>query len=229
MISSVYRVINLKKTYFQRNEMEKVLILSCLFSLCLAFCRVVYTGQLLFLSLIWNLFLGYIPYVITRFLAHHADWIESKWKFALTTIAWLLVIPNSFYIITDLFHLEERSVIPLWFDLALIFSFAWNGLLLGILSVRQMEKIWETKWQGSEVFFIYPIMLLNALGIYIGRYLRYNSWDIISNPLGLSEDIVYLIIHPIRNRFDWSMIFCFSLFMTLLYLTIKKLSKEIWK
>ena len=209
--------------------MEKVLILSCLFSLCLAFCRVVYTGQLLFLSLIWNLFLGFIPYVITRFLAHHADWIESKWKFALTTISWLLFLPNSFYIITDLFHLEERSVIPLWFDLALIFSFAWNGLLLGILSVREMEKIWETKWQGSEVFFIYPIMLLNALGIYIGRYLRYNSWDIISNPLGLSEDIVYLIIHPIRNRFDWSMILCFSLFMTLLYLTIKKLSKEIWK
>ena len=92
-----------------------------------------------------------------------------------------------------------------------------------------MEKIWEAKWQWSEVFFIYSIMLLNALGIYIGRYLRYNSWDIISNPLGLSEDIVYLIIHPIRNRFDWSMILCFSLFMTLLYLTIKKLSKEIWK
>ena len=229
MVPSVDKIINLKKIYFQRSEMEKLLILSCLFSLCLAFWRVVYTGQLLFLSLIWNLFLGFIPYAITRFLAHHADWIKNNWKFAFITITWLLFIPNSFYIITDLFHLEERSVIPLWFDLALIFSFAWNGLLIGILSVRQMEKIWERKWQWSEVFFIYPIMLLNAFGIYIGRYLKYNSWDVISNPLGLSEDIVYLIIHPIRNRFDWSMIFCFSVFMSLIYLTIKKLSKEIWK
>jgi uncharacterized membrane protein len=69
-------------------------------------------------------------------------------------------------------------------------------------------------------------MLLNALGIYIGRYLRYNSWDVISNPLGLSEDIIYLLIHPIRNRFDWSMIFCFSVFMTLLYLSLKKLNRD---
>ena len=218
-----------QRSYTNKSEIEKVLILSCLFSLLMAFTRVVYTGQLMFLSLIWNLFLGFIPYLISRFLIHRPQWIETKWKFALSTIAWLLFIPNSFYIITDLFHLEERSVIPLWFDLALIFSFAWNGLILGVLSVRQMEKIWETKWQWSELFFIYPVMLLNAFGIYIGRYLRYNSWDVVSNPLGLSEDIVYLLIHPIRHRFDWSMIFCFSVFITLLYLTIKKLSKEIWK
>jgi uncharacterized membrane protein len=98
---------------------------------------------------------------------------------------------------------------------------------MGILSVRQMEKLWQLKWQQNELLFIYPIMLLNAFGIYIGRYLRYNSWDIVSNPFGLSEDIVYLLIHPIRNRFDWSMIFCFSVFMTLIYLTIKKLRKEV--
>jgi uncharacterized membrane protein len=90
-----------------------------------------------------------------------------------------------------------------------------------------MEKIWEEKWQWSEVLFIYPIMCLNAFGIYLGRYLRYNSWDVISNPWGLFEDIVYLIIHPIRNRFDWSMILCYSVFMTLLYLSIKKLSKAV--
>ena len=218
-----------QRSYGNKSEIEKVLIISCLFSFSLAFARVMYTGQLMFLSLIWNLFLGFIPYLLSRFLMQHLQWIETKWKFALTTIAWLLFIPNSFYIITDLFHLEERSVIPLWFDLALIFSFAWNGLILGVLSVRQMEKIWETKWQWSELFFIYPVMLLNAFGIYIGRYLRYNSWDVISNPLGLSEDVIYLLLHPIRHRFDWSMIFCFSVFMTLLYLTIKKLSKEIWK
>jgi uncharacterized membrane protein len=155
-------------------------------------------------------------------------WVENKWKFGIASFVWLLFIPNSFYIITDLFHLEERAVIPLWFDLALIFSFAWNGLLMGILSVRQMEKLWQSKWQQNEILFIYPIMLLNAFGIYIGRYLRYNSWDVVSNPFGLSEDIVYLLIHPIRNRFDWSMIICFSVFMTLIYLTIKKLSKEVW-
>jgi uncharacterized membrane protein len=207
--------------------MEKVLLLSSLFSIALSFFRVFYTGQLLFLGLIWNLFLAFIPLVVSTCLIQRPGWVENKWKLALNFLAWLLFIPNSFYIITDLFHLENRLVVPLWFDLALIFSFAWNGLLLGVLSVRQMEKIFETRWKWSELFLIYPVMLLNAFGIYIGRYLRYNSWDVISNPFGLSEDIVYLIIHPIRNRFDWSMIFCFSVFMTLLYLSIKKLSKAL--
>jgi uncharacterized membrane protein len=228
MFPFLYKNNYLKKIYFQRSEMEKALMLSSVFSIFLAFARVVYTGQLMFLSLIWNLFLAFIPYALTRLLMQRPGWVKNKWKFGAAGFVWLLFIPNSFYIITDLFHLEERAVVPLWFDLALIFSFAWNGLLMGILSVRQMEKLWQSKWKQNEILFIYPIMLLNAFGIYIGRYLRYNSWDVVSNPFGLSEDIVYLLIHPIRNRFDWSMIICFSIFMTLIYLTIKKLSKEVW-
>jgi uncharacterized membrane protein len=57
-----------------------------------------------------------------------------------------------------------------------------------------MEKIWELRWGWSELVFIYPVMCLNALGIYIGRYLRYNSWDVVSDPLDLSKDILYLIV-----------------------------------
>lgn len=226
MLKSVYKNNYLQKFYFQRSEIEKVLILSTLFGTGLSLFRIIYTGRLMFLGLSWNLFLAFIPYWMSCFLLRRNDWIENKWKFSFIAIAWLLFIPNSFYIITDLFHLEQRHYIPLWFDLVLIFSFAWNGLLLGVLSLRQMEKVWQTKWEGNELLFIYPVMLLNALGIYIGRYLRYNSWDVISDPFDLSEDIIYLLIHPVRNRFDWSMILCFSVFMTLLYLSFKKLSKE---
>jgi uncharacterized membrane protein len=68
-------------------------------------------------------------------------------------------------------------------------------------------------------------MALNGLGVYIGRYLRFNSWDIITNPLQLAGDIVYLFIHPIRNRFDWSMIVCYTVLMTVIYFTVKKLGK----
>ena len=226
MFRSIYKKRFLQKFYFLRSEIEKVLILSTLFGIGLSLFRIFYTGKLMFLGLSWNLFLALIPYAISNTLIHRIGWIESKWKYSLMVLGWLIFIPNSFYIITDLFHLEQRNYIPLWFDLVLIFSFAWNGLLLGILSVRQMEKIWQAKWQGNELVFIYPVMLLNALGIYIGRYLRYNSWDVISNPFDLSEDILYLLIHPIRNRFDWSMIFCFSVFMTLLYLSFKKISRD---
>lgn len=146
----------------------------------------------------------------------------------MVSLVWLLFIPNSFYILTDLFHLGEHNDVPMWFDLALIISFAWNGLLLGILSVRQMENMVQRFLPGRhELLFIYPIMWLNALGVYIGRYPRFNSWDIITNPLGISSYILKMLWHPVQYKYAWGMVACFSIFMTLVYLTIKRISKAI--
>lgn len=217
------------KIYFSKTELEKLLMVSCLFSIALTSFRIIYTDHWRFAWLTWNLFLALVPYLITRFAIQHTSWIEKRWKFAMLFAAWLLFIPNSFYIITDLFHLEISQRIPLWFDLALIFSFAWNGILLGVVSIRQMEKIVSCNFPSLQEWqFVYPLMLLNAFGVYIGRYLRYNSWDVIANPFQLTEDIFYLLFHPIRHRFDWSMIICYSVFMTLIYLAIKRMSKALW-
>ena len=151
---------------------------------------------------------------------------KNKWKALVAAIVWLLFVPNSFYIITDLFHLDMNQVVPLWFDLALLLSFAWNGLLFGIVSVRQMEKAFETYFNKKfDLLFILPVMFLNGLGVYVGRYLRFNSWDVITNPLQLISDIVDLFIHHIHNRLDWSMIVCYTLLLTVMYVTIKKLAK----
>jgi uncharacterized membrane protein len=214
-------------SYRNRTELEKWLLLSCFFSIGLVAVRVVYAKQWTFVFLLWNLFLAFVPYFLTRSAMRRPQWIESNGRFALLFAAWLAFIPNSFYIITDLFHLEERKAVPLWFDLALIFSFSWNGLLLGLVSLRQMELIVRCKWPTlKEWQFVYPMMLLNAFGIYIGRYLRYNSWDVITNPFQLTEDVLYLLAHPLRNRFDWSMILCYAVFMSLVYVTIKKTSQS---
>jgi uncharacterized membrane protein len=151
-------------------------------------------------------------------------WVESNWRFVAGSVLWLLFIPNAFYLITDLFHLEDRSRIPLWFDLALIFSFAWNGMLLGMLSVRQMEVMVQVRYRlRYEWLFVFPVMLLNALGIYVGRYLRYNSWDVITDPRGLTEDMLWLVVHPVRNRFDWSMIMCYALMLSIVYMSMKRI------
>lgn len=117
---------------------------------------------------------------------------------------------------------------PEWFDLAMILSFVWNGLLLGVLSVRQMEHILLPRLSlRNELLFLYPIMWLNALGIYTGRYLRYNSWDVITDPFQLLGDIVEMVIHPLRYHSAWVMIGCFSILMTLMYLMMKKIHKAL--
>ncbi|MGZ3837258.1 MAG: DUF1361 domain-containing protein [Flavisolibacter sp.] len=210
----------------KETALENMLMLSCLFSVGLTVLRVLYTGEILFAWLNWNLFLAVIPYAISRFLAARPQWMRQPAKALPVLLCWLLFLPNAFYLLTDLYHLNTRPPVPLWFDLALILSFAWNGLFLGVLSMRQMEKILEAAGlMPWEALFVYPVMLLNALGIFMGRYLRYNSWDILAHPSRLFHDSCYLLIHPLRNRLDWSMILCYSVFMTLVYLTLKKFSR----
>ena len=227
MIKDIGQKLWVKRLYFQRTEMERILFLSCSFSILLWAIRFIATGSLMHGFLIWNLFLAYVPYRITNYLDKAVSKIKDRVTFWLIFFSWLLFIPNSFYIITDLFHLDEGRSAPQWYDLALIFSFAWNGIILGILSLHKMERVIEEKFNRKiKLLFIYGIMWLNALGIYIGRYLRFNSWDIITNPFGLTADIVYLCVHPFRNFMEWAMIFCFSVLMTFIYLMIIRLNKD---
>ena len=140
--------------------------------------------------------------------------------------AWLLFIPNSFYIITDLVHFARIRTAPKWFDLLLIFSFAWNGVLCGIISLRRVEIMTALmRRKQFSVLLVFAVMWLSAFGIYIGRFLRYNSWDIITDPFSLAGEILDMIIHPFANEYAWGMTLCYGIFMTVLYLTVKKMGK----
>ena len=211
--------------FWQRSDEKQVLILSSLFSIALVSFRFFYTGYPLFIFLVWNLFLAFIPFMISGWLLKQEKG-KSRLLMLAAFTAWLLFIPNAFYIITDLFHLPSNESVPLWYDLALLLSFAWSGILFGVISVRQVERALEHYFNRSfGMFFILPVMFMNGLGVYIGRYLRFNSWDVITNPLQLAKDIIYLFIHPLRNGMDWGMILCYTLLMTIIYTAIKKLSK----
>jgi uncharacterized membrane protein len=236
------------KDLFFRTEMHRLLASSMFFSCMMVAVRMFHTGSHVFIFMVWNLFLAYIPYALStwltaRYVARHSDerlprglslrsrhWARRPLLILLSLI-WLLFIPNAFYILTDLYHLADGSrhgKVPEWFDLALILSFAWNGLLLGVLSVRHMEKLFIPQASGAGGWlFVYPIMVLNAFGIYTGRYLRYNSWDIVSDPLRLLTDILEILVHPFRYHYVWNMVLCFSILLTLIYRMIRGGSKAL--
>ncbi len=219
------------KIFFLRTEIGRLLAAGMIFSIAMTTARTLYTGHLTFIFLIWNLFLAWVPYFISHRLYYYQGEIKSKFIVAFVLLAWLAFVPNTFYIITDLYHVGDEYndfAMPQWFDLIMILSFAWNGLLLGILSVRHIEKIVQKNFSIKyELLFLYPVMWLNALGVYIGRYLRFNSWDVISNPFHLIRDIADILFHPFAEKYATGMIFCFSVLMTLIYLTLKKVSKAI--
>jgi uncharacterized membrane protein len=220
-----------RRWFFLRSATDQTLTLSILFSCLLVAARIYHTGKLTFVFMPWNLFLAYTPYYISSTLTRKR-FAANNWLRITGLIVWLLFIPNSFYILTDLYHLADghrNSRVPEWFDLILILSFAWNGLLLGVLSTRQVEKLLapNASLLGRWVF-LYPVMWLNALGVYIGRDLRYNSWDIVANPIALLSDIFSMIAHPLRHHYAWDMIFCYSILLTLMYSLLTK-NHEPWK
>ncbi len=200
------------------------LLASSTFSCILLLARMIATASIEYIFLPWNLFLAFIPYFIAKRMIANVSLIEHKIKRVFLLASWLLFIPNSFYIITDLYHITHVHTAPKWFDLLLVFSFAWNGLVAGIISVQKIELILKIILNKTFSFItMLCIMWLCGFGIYIGRYLRFNSWDVITNPFSLISEIITLLFYPLQNTLAWSMTGCYAIFMTLVYYTIKKL------
>ena len=212
--------------YLLKTEMHRLLLTSAGFGFFLFLARTVYTGQLTFAFLVWNLFLAFVPYFLSYSISLRPAWTKNKWKLTAAFVAWLLFIPNSFYMLTDLFHLNDSYSVPRWYDLLLILSFTWNALLFGILSVGHIEKLIKPfRKERSNWLFVYPVMLLNAFGVYIGRYMRYNSWDILSNPFRLLADSFHILLHPVYNKNAWAMVIVFSFFLSIIYMMLRKLHR----
>ncbi|MCB9047053.1 MAG: DUF1361 domain-containing protein [Chitinophagales bacterium] len=191
-----------------------------LFSVLLIIARVVYTSSLMFSFLVWNIFLAAVP------LYFSLKALNSNRKLTTTIYSalWLLFFPNSMYIITDLFHLMPRENVPLWFDLLILFSSATNGVLFGFLSLSNMEKTFK-KFSSSRMrhVLVLFIMLLCGYGIYLGRFERWNSWDIIAQPYMLSISVMHDIVHPVRNINTWALSLSFGIWMFLLYRFVQKI------
>ena len=117
--------------------MERMLLLSICFTLLLVTVRIIYTQDLMYVFYYWNIFLAIVPYCCSRLLKKQQS---ISFKTSCILAVWLLFFPNAPYIITDIFHFEKRPLIPYWFDLTIVVTGAWNGLLLGILSLMQVEK-----------------------------------------------------------------------------------------
>jgi uncharacterized membrane protein len=104
-------------------------------------------------------------------------------------VVWLLMLPNAAYLVTELNlnHRLPEDPVPLWYDIVLVLSLALAGLLTTVLNVFLIQVIYAIVFRGDQAESLrgadvtilgIVLLVLVALGMYLGRYMRLNSWDV---------------------------------------------------
>jgi uncharacterized membrane protein len=148
-------------------------------------------GSLAFSYLPWNLFLAWIPLGLTLLLTYYLRrraW--SNWPGILLTLLWLLFLPNSFYMVSDYIHLQEVSIAGALYDSIMFTMFVFTGMLLGYASLFVVHGELRRRLPSRQAAWLIALVLLScSFAMYVGRDLRWNSWDVLASPTGLLFDV----------------------------------------
>lgn len=153
--------------------------------------RIVVSESYRYWFLPWNLLLAWVPVIAGIVLVDmlkHVAW--SSWKAVVVSLIWLLFLPNSFYLITDFIHLQETNDVSLLYDVVVLAMFAFVGFFLGFISLLLIHIELIKRFKNSLANkIILVVILASSFAIYLGRYLRWNSWDVVANPFGIIYDL----------------------------------------
>lgn len=161
--------------------------------------RVLRTGSPHFLFLVWNLFLACVPLAASRLLVSMSGRGASSWAQGALFCLWLLFLPNAPYIVTDLVHVSPPAGLLSWYDSGMVLSCAGAGLLVAYLSLRDMQQLVERRFGNIAGWLMAgSASMLSGLGVYLGRVQRWNSWDVVTDPVALFGSIAHLLLnaHP---------------------------------
>jgi len=209
---------NIKLFITREFKQHFILFSFVLFCIALLLIRAKITHSIFFFFLIWNLFLAYTPLALASVMMSKISLIEKPYCFYPLLLCWLLLLPNAPYLITDFTHLGKEDGVPIWFDILLLISFAAAGMFFGLASMKKMYAILASKFNASIAHSIMLITcLLSGFGIYLGRFLRYNSWDILYRPFSLMAGIFGSLFSVQSCRPAWGIMLGFGTLMYLLF------------
>ncbi len=188
--------------------------------------RIYYSGTLRYITMAWNIFLAWIPYILSNYLMDYRS--KEKWKQLFLFGSWLLFFPNALYIVTDLVHLQDDTNVPWWYDTMLVFCSSFLGIVLAFVSLNKTEVYLGTVFCKRAIApLIGGILFLASFGVYLGRFHRWNSWDVLHNPIGLGLEIFYKVVNPLDNYRAWAITVLFTAVYSLLYFFLKILPQSL--
>jgi uncharacterized membrane protein len=203
------------------------LLLSTFLALAFFAGRVLYGQTWNYSNLVWNLFLAWVPFGFSFLAAFlNANFPRAWWLLPIPGALWLIFFPNAPYIVTDFLHLAPRPPIPLWYDIGLLATFAWTGCFLAIASLRTMQHL-VRKYLGAVVSWIFAglSLALCGLGIYLGRFGRWNSWDLFFQPQEIIQDVLVRLANPMNNLRFFAFTIMFTTFLSVSYLMFVSITR----
>ena len=184
------------------------------------------SGTLGYQHLLWNLFLAWVPLPLAG-----AAYVAHRRGAGLRTIAplllgWLLFFPNAPYMVTEIIHFGElRAVIPAGLDLATLVAAAIAGLLVGFASLYVVQRVVGHAYGPPAArAAVLLALVLASVGVYMGRVLRWNSWDAIASPKGILADMFTRLTNPLVFYEAWIAIAMFAAFLTIAYVVVLRLA-----
>ena len=202
------------------SSFNRLLALFLFFIAGLIFARIIYSGNFRYIFMSWNIFLAWIPYALSSYFVVYQK--KEKWKQLILFTSWLLFFPNALYIVTDLVHLEESTKVPLWYDAILLFASSFIGLIMAFVSLRRAEYLLNGFFSKRIVSCMVPLILfMGSFGVYLGRFQRWNSWDVVHNPMALGMDILSRFTSPVDNVKTWAITIILTALYSILYFFIR--------
>lgn len=186
----------------RRNHVWRVgiaLVLSHSASIVLLLARAFDAGNPRYYFLVWNMLLAVLPLILAIVLRKRllqGSWLD--WPQLALTALWLLFLPNSFYLVTDLIHVHQTFEVNIYYDVVMFTSFIINGFVTGFMSLYlvHVELTRRVRRRDAHVV-IAGVLLLSSFAIFLGRFLRWNSWDVFLHPAGLLFDVSNQLINPV--------------------------------
>ncbi len=172
----------------------------------------------------WNLVLAWVPYAAGLWVdCLHLRRPAQPWRLLPAAALWLAFLPNAPYLVTDFMHIRARPEMPwlFWYDIVMMAVFAWTGCILGAVSLGIMQRI-VGDYLGRVASWVFVLCTagLCGVGIYLGRFERWNSWDLLVNPRALAHDLSGPLLDPTAYLRPLAMSGLFAAFFLISYLTL---------
>lgn len=206
------------------SNQDKIVAALVTFSFVLLAARILYSQQIIYGFYVWNTILALVPHWCSNQIAK----ATTKTKRNVLMLLWLLFLPNAPYLLTDVLHLANRHPVPFWFDVLLVIQFAFLGMFLGFLAIRNVEQFLQQSYSHKTTRIIINFsFILCGYGIYLGRFIRLNSWDFIAQPFALIKVSVDRVANPIDHLRTWGFTLIVTFMLMLFYYTLNNFKEQV--